>query len=336
MTTVPGVKAVRWHSAGDVRVEEIPDPGSPPPGWVRLRVEACGICGTDVEEYVHGPVVVANAPVVLGHEIAGVVEEAGDGVALRVGQRVAIEGNLVCGRCPWCLRGEANLCQSNEQLGLQRDGGLAEFVLAPEVVCASVDADVPPEVAALAEPLSVAVRAVRRAGVQAGSTVAVVGGGAVGLLVAQVARRSGAGRIVLVDPLPARRELALKLGVDEAVEPGSGGEYDVVIESAGSAAAAEAAVGLTRRGGTTLLLGVTTDDVRLPMPEFLVGERSVLTSVSHVFDPDFTTAVGLINDGHLLLAPLVTDRIPLERAVSDGLDALIAEPAEHLKIVVVP
>ncbi|MDQ1689306.1 MAG: (R,R)-butanediol dehydrogenase / meso-butanediol dehydrogenase / diacetyl reductase [Frankiaceae bacterium] len=328
------MKAVRWHAARDVRVEEIADPESPPAGWVRLRVEACGICGTDVEEYLHGPVVLRGAPLVLGHEVAGVVEEVGPDTSFAIGQRVAVEGNLVCGRCPSCLRGEANLCRDNEQLGLQRDGGLAELMLAPEAVCAPIRSSVPPELAALAEPLSVAVRAVRRGRVS-GATVAVVGAGPVGLLLAQVARLQGADRVVLVDPLASRRQLAVALGADEAVEPGAGGEYDVVFESAGNAAAVESSVLLTRRGGTTVLLGVTDQAVRLAMPDFLVAERTLLSSMSHVFDPDFTTAAELINEGKLTLEPLITDQVSLDRAVSDGLDALVASSADHVKVMVV-
>jgi (R,R)-butanediol dehydrogenase/meso-butanediol dehydrogenase/diacetyl reductase len=333
---------VRWHGARDIRVEDVDDPGPPPPGWVRLAVKACGICGTDLEEYVHGPVVLPRSPIVLGHEAAGVVDAVGDGVStLRVGQLVAVEGNITCGECDSCRRGERNLCRRNVQLGLHDDGGLAAYLLAPAAICAAVADGVAVEHAAMAEPVSVAVRAVARAAVVAGESVAVVGAGTVGLLLLQVAALAGA-EVTVVEPHAARRALAVALGAVAAVPPdpgagaGAAGAYDVVFESAGTADAARAAVALTRPGGRTVLLGVITGDVCLPGLDLLLAEKTVMTSMSHVFDPDFTTAVELISSGRLRLDPLITDRIALEDVVTRGFEELLAHPAEHLKVMVLP
>jgi len=347
--------AARWWGRKDVRVENIDDPGEPRDGWVRVRVEACGICGTDMEEYRLGPVLVPVtphplthrcAPLTLGHEAVGIVEAAGPGVTLEVGTRVAIETNLSCGTCWWCLQGEIPLCPKLASLGLMGDGGLAEVILAPAAMCAAFATDVRPERAALAEPLSVVVRAIRKAGVEPGSTVGVIGAGTVGLLTVQVARLAGARSILVVEPIERRRELALALGADAAVAPEdaaaaalelTGGRgLDITLEAGGNPAAAQAAVRLARKGGRTVLLGVFDAPLGIDMMDLLLGEKHVLGSLSHVFSTDFVPAVQLIDDDKIELDALITDRIALADVVQDGFLALADEPEEHLKIVVFP
>jgi len=346
--------AARWHARGDVRVEEVEDPGAPPPGWVRLRVDACGICGTDVEEYTLGPVLVPTsphplsgrcAPLTLGHEPAATVESCGDGVSLAAGTHVAVETNWHCGECWWCRRGDTQLCRTVATLGLMGDGALAEVMLAPASMCAPLSASVPAAHAALAEPLSVAVRALRRGGVEAGATVGIVGAGTVGLLLAQVARLRGAAAVLVVDRVAERRRLAARFGAvavapedaaPAALDLSGGVGLDTTLEAAGNSRAAQAALALARRGGRTVLLGVYDDVVPISMLDMLVNEREVVASISHTFAGDFTEAVAMIDAGAVELDPLITDRIPLARVVGDGLDALVAEPTRHLKIVVEP
>jgi len=347
--------AVRWHRRQDVRVEEIDDPGAPPPGWLRLRVDACGICGTDVEEYRLGPVLVPtaphplshrSAPLTLGHEPSATVEAAGEGVALRPGTRVAVETNWHCGECWWCRRGDTQLCTQLASLGLMGDGALAEVLLAPASICAPLSDSVPAAHGALAEPLSVAVRAARRGGVLEGTTVGIIGGGTVGLLLLQVACRRGASQVVVVDRVAERRALALQLGATAAVTPEEAEEatrdlsdgigLDVTIEAAGNSRAAMAAIALSRRGGRTVLLGVYDDVVPISMIDMLMNEREVVASLSHTFNEDFVEAVRMIDGGTVQLDPLITDRIPLQRVVEDGFMPLIEEPTRHLKIIVEP
>jgi (R,R)-butanediol dehydrogenase/meso-butanediol dehydrogenase/diacetyl reductase len=347
--------AARWHGREDVRVEEIDDVGSPRPGWVRLRIEACGICGTDLEEYTSGPVVIPTtpnalsgqaAPLTLGHEAVGVVEETGDGVALPLGTRVAVEANLSCGACSWCRRGETQLCPDLASLGLMGDGGLAEQMLAPASLCLPYGDHLPAEEAALAEPLSVALRAVRRGGVSPGDTVGIIGAGTIGLLAIQAARVAGAERIVVIERLPERRALARAFGATLACAPDEGPDAimdltagvgpDVTIEAAGNAQAAAAAVRLVRRGGRTVLLGVFDGEVSFDMMDLLFGEKEILASLSHVIDADFRQAVRLLDDGVVNVTPLITDRLALADVVTSGFKELVARPEAHLKIVVTP
>ncbi|MDQ1443628.1 MAG: (R,R)-butanediol dehydrogenase / meso-butanediol dehydrogenase / diacetyl reductase, partial [Acidimicrobiaceae bacterium] len=227
----------------------------------------------------------------------------------------------------------------------------------PAQMCIPFTNAVPPEHAAMTEPLSVAVRAVTRAGVRLGSSVVVLGAGTVGLLAVQAARLAGAERVVVVENVPSRRALALdlELGADlavgaegaegadglgaalEAVRSVSDGRgADVAIEAAGNAAAAAAAVRLVRRGGRAVLLGVFDDTVPIDMKDLLLGEKTVTASLSHVYDEDFATAVSLIDRGAVALDPLITDRIGLADVVDKGFNALVAEPGSHLKVIVLP
>ncbi|HWL44429.1 MAG TPA: alcohol dehydrogenase catalytic domain-containing protein [Ilumatobacter sp.] len=347
--------AARWWGRGDVRVEHVDDPGDPPPGSLRIRVEACGLCGTDVEEYVSGPNVIPvephplsgrQAPLTLGHESAGVVEAVGRGVDLDVGVRVAVEGNLFCGSCFWCRRHEHQLCPQLAQLGLMADGGLAEVLIAPVQMCVPFGNDVAFEHAAMAEPLSVAVRAVRRAGVGIGSTVAITGCGALGLMLVQVARLAGARTVLAVERADSRRDLARRFGADLAVAPDdavaagldlTGGiGFDAAIEAAGNPAAAMLSIALARRGGTAILLGVFDDVVPVGMMDLLMSEKTIASSLSHVYDTDFLAAVSLIDRGAVDLGPLISTPIALADVVEKGFKTLAAQPADHLKVMVHP
>jgi len=346
--------AARLWGTADLRVEDVADPGEPPAGWARIRVQACGVCGTDLEEFQFGPNIVptephpltgAMLPLTLGHEAVGVVEAVGAGANLDVGARVAVEGNLYCGTCWWCHRREYQLCEQLAGIGLMMDGGLADVLLAPGYMCIPFSDAVSFEEASLAEPLAVAVRAVARAGIGPGSSVAVVGAGTVGLLTIQVARLAGAKRILAIDTLEQRRRLATQLGADIAVAPDlaesagreltGGVGVDVALEVAGNPAAGTAAVRLARKGGTAVLLGVFDQPMPIDMMDFLMGEKTVLASLSHTYDGDFTRAVSLLEHPDLSLAPLITDRIPLADTVA-GFEALIKSPANHLKVVVLP
>jgi (R,R)-butanediol dehydrogenase / meso-butanediol dehydrogenase / diacetyl reductase len=346
------MRAARMHGRKDLRVEDLPPLGSPPPGWVRLRVEACGICGTDLEVYLHAqpskepPLAGSGGPLTMGHESAGVVVETGVGVNLAVGQRVAVEGHLFCGDCFWCRRGDYALCARLRSTGQGADGGLAEEMLAPARICLPYSDDLIPEQAAVSEPTSVAVRAVRRARLEPGATIAVVGGGTIGLLVAQVARLRGAERVVVVEPVAERRALAERLAADVTATPHDATDVladltdgvgaDVVFEAGGNPEAVRSAVEWTRKGGRTVLLGVSGGALELPLTSFLLSEKELVASLSHTYDVDFPEAISLLESGKVDVRPLITDRIGLDQVVSHGFEALLAEPSAHLKVMVMP
>src|SRR3984893_18215067 len=201
--------AAVYQARHDIRVQEWPAPQSPPAGWVTVAITYCGICGTDIEEYLHGPVVIpttphsltgALAPLVLGHEGTGTVVAAGAGGGIEVGTRVGMENSVGCGHCAACLSGNRQLCPQLAVMGLMMDGALAERVNVPAYMGTELPKVLPDEAGALAESLSVAVRALRRVGSVAGIDVQVFGAGTIGFMAAQVARSAGARSVTVRDP----------------------------------------------------------------------------------------------------------------------------------------
>jgi (R,R)-butanediol dehydrogenase/meso-butanediol dehydrogenase/diacetyl reductase len=338
--------ALRWHGRHDVRLEDVPAPAPPGPEEVQLRIAYCGICGTDIEEIEHGPVTIpvephpltgARAPIVLGHEFTGVVDRVGDAVTnVGPGDRVACDGILACGECRWCRRGEPVRCVRGASLGLAADGGLAELCNAPAKLCFALPEGVAIDEGALAEPLAVAVRALRRGGLRLGERVAVVGAGTIGLMAVQAALALGAESVSVLEPGAHRRQLAKELGAELAVAPEDAGELaaDVVVECAGNPRAVEAAIATADVGGRVVLVGIDQRPVSLQPFDLIRGERSIIGSISHVYDEDFRSAVMLLGRGYVRAAPLITDRIPLDRVIEDGIEALREGHGDHLKILV--
>ncbi len=349
------MRAARWHGRGDVRVEDVPVP-IPGPGEVLLRVSWCGICGTDIEEYRDGPVVIPverpnpltgqRAPVTLGHEFAGQVAEIGPGVAgIAVGDRVVPDICLFCGECHYCRRHEYALCVSWAAIGFHGDGGLAEYVKVPARMCVRLPDEIGDEEAALIETTEVAVRAVRKAGIRLGDSVAVVGDGAVGLITLQVARAAGATTVILLGHRTTRLDIGRRLGASAAFDttnPGwtrsiahmtDGLGVDAAIECGGRAEAIRNSIAATRKGGRIVLLAVLGAAVPVDTWAIVEGERTLIGSVQHHFDEDLPIAVRLMASGLVDVRPLITRRIGLERVVADGFAA--PEAGRHdIKILV--
>jgi len=352
------VKAAIWHARDDVRIEDVPAPSAPGPDEVILKVGACGICGTDLEEYRAGPIFIPVerpnpltgrlAPLILGHEFAGEVVAVGRDVAsLRVGDRVAPDGLIYCGECYWCRRHQVTLCDKLAALGLMADGGLAEYCKAPAATCIKLPPGTRFDHAALAEPLSVAIRAIRKGRVGLGEKVAIFGGGTIGLFALQAARHAGAGAVYVVEPHEGRRALATKLGAAETIDPGEVDATrelhvltrigpDVVIEASGAVAAAPAAIEAARKGGRIVLVGIPIAATAINFMTVVSDEKEVIGSLSHVYDEDFATAVRLLADGLVDAEPLISARIPLDALLTDGLHRLETRAVETLKILVEP
>jgi len=350
------MQAARWHARGDVRVEDIPPP-KPGPGEVLLQVSWCGICGTDLEEFTQGPGLIPaeapnnltrqSAPLTMGHEFTGTVTALGPGVTnLEQGDRVAPEVCLFCGECFFCRRHDYALCVNWAAIGLMTDGGLAEYVKVPAAMCVKLPDSLSDEAAALVEPTEVAVRAVRKSQLKLGETVAIVGGGTIGLLIAQVARAAGASAVYVVEPQPARRNLANTLGAAAAFAPSdpesdlraacNGIGPDIVFECAGAIETADLAVKTARKGGQIVLVGIQPQRVPLSTLDVVVGEKRIVGTVQHHFDDDLPMAVQLLAEGKVQVEPLITAREPLARVVSGGFQALLDHPDQHLKILIGP
>jgi (R,R)-butanediol dehydrogenase/meso-butanediol dehydrogenase/diacetyl reductase len=352
------MKAALWHARDDVRVEEVPEPGAPGPGEIILKVSACGICGTDLEEYRAGPLFIPvgqpnpltgrQAPIILGHEFAGEVVEVGRGVtSLRAGDRVAPDVLLYCGTCYWCQRHQVTLCEKMAALGLSGDGGLAEYCKAPVSMCLKLPDSLPTEHAALAEPLAVAIRAVRRGRLGLGETVAIFGGGTIGLFCLQSALHAGARAVYVVEPHPWRRELAARLGAAGTIDPAQGSPAeqlraltgigpDLVIDASGAVPATLGAIDAARRGGRIVVVALPLAAATLNFLSIVSTEKEIIGSLAHVYDEDFAAALQFLADGRVKAEPLISDRIPLDDLVTRGLHRLEAQAADTLKILVLP
>lgn len=341
------MRAAVYHGRGDVRVESVPDPVDPAPGWVLLSVRRAALCGTDVAEWAHGPHVTSGVPLVIGHEFVGDVVGVGAGVStLRSGDRVVSGAGVSCGTCPWCRDGRTNLCRTYRTLGQSLDGGLAEYVLAPASSAHRVPAALGDDAAAMAQPCAVAVHAVRRAGVRAGDTVAVLGVGGIGAFVVAAARADGAERVIAVDIHPRRLDHARAAGADDAIDAsgrdladallaatGPDGAH-VVVEATGRREAVAAAIRGTRRGGRVVLLGLPSEPPTVDVTSLVVREIDLLTSAAHVADTDLPAALRLLAAGDLAGA-LVARVIGLEEVVSGGL-APLRDGRVHGKVIVDP
>jgi (R,R)-butanediol dehydrogenase/meso-butanediol dehydrogenase/diacetyl reductase len=337
------VLAAVYHGRRDIRVEDWPSPPAPPPGWVTVAVTYCGICGTDMEEYLHGPVVIpttphpltgARLPLVLGHEGAGVVTAAGVGAGIEIGTRVGLENSVGCGHCAACLSGNRQLCPDLAVMGLMLDGALAAAVNVPAYMCAPLPAGLPDEAGALAESLSVAVRAVRRAGAVRGVDVQVFGAGTIGLMAAQVARVAGARSVTLRDLSTPRLARAEAMGFEVAPPGGDAGRVPVVIECTGSAAGFRDALDATAKSGSTVVVGVHDQPREVDLLKLLMDERVILASLSHSLKGDYIPALELLSEGKVDFEPLITDRVSLQDTVNRGFDALVTSPESHLKVLI--
>lgn len=289
-----------------------------------VRVLWVGLCGSDLEEFEAGPIV-ARPGVVLGHEIvAEVVTPAANGSGPGEGQTVIVDVVIGCGRCFWCQRHEEGLCPTLEVRGQTRDGGLAQYLTADASRLVVVPTNLSADRAALAEPVSVAVRALRKTRSLLGRSVVIYGGGTIGMLCTQLAKRGGASSVVVVEPGPLRRAVITKWGVDTvwaASEeerksllkdflPARGA--DVVVECSGRRGVAREAARVTRRGGEMLLLGVPVGDESMNLLDLVLGEKSVVGSAAHMWDDDVAVAVDLLSSGALEVDSIITHRVPLE------------------------
>ncbi|MEY2571323.1 MAG: 2-deoxy-scyllo-inosamine dehydrogenase [Acidimicrobiaceae bacterium] len=312
------VRRAVWTKDGLELVDT--EPGPLEQGWVRLRVEACGICGSDLHFW-HGHLrrPLGTSP---GHELAGTIV---DGPAGLPDVRYAVSPNTVCGTCEFCRTGRSNLCnRGGAGLGLGRDGGLAELVDAPVANLAPIPDGVDAVIASLTEPLAVTVRGVGRARVEPDSKVLVLGAGTIGLCAGLVARDRAA-VVAITARHPHQRAAAERLGItvldeDEAVAWGKEHRPDIVIESVGGAADTVGdAIRVVRRGGTIVLLGTFNEPRPVDLQRLMMKEVALLGSFCYGGgdrEPEFATAARLTGRWRDELSALTTHQFPLDEVAS--------------------
>lgn len=319
------MKASRFLGNKTFAVADLSTPHAGP-GELVLRNQVCGVCGTDVHIY-HGEPGSAdvNPPVVLGHEYSGEVVEVGEGVTgFAVGDHVTVDPNIYCGHCAYCQNGKKQLCPSMEAIGVTRDGGFAQYSRIPASQAFKLEPTVPWEAAAMAEPLACCLHGIDLAGIQVGDKVCVVGGGAIGLLMVQLAKLSGASQIVLSEPNEKRRQVGLQLGANAAIDPTRpdaqeafaqvlGGGANVVIECVGNVPAVKSAFQFAGKGATVLLFSVPKVDATFDLPLFDVYKKELTIKGSFVNPDTHARAVALINSGKVDFGPIITHRFPLDQ-----------------------
>lgn len=322
------MKAAVFVNKQDIRIQEIDQPVLGDYD-VRVRNKAVGICGTDIHIFngEKGSTEV-KPPVVLGHEYSGQVVEVGRKVtSVAVGDRVTVDPNIYCGKCRSCRIGKKQQCENLVAIGVNFNGGFAEYSVVPENQVYKLEPYIDYEVGALAEPLACCLHGIDLAHIKVGDVVCVIGGGTIGQLMVQLARLAGASTVVLSEPIEERRTIALANGADKAFDPakkplknsleeaGIPGA-DVVVECAGVTSAVEQAFNIAARGGTIVLFSVPSPEAEFPLKLYDVFKKE-LTIRGSMINPDtHQRAVDLINAQKVNIKPLITHRYGLEDVVA--------------------
>ena len=319
------MRAAVMAEPGRIEMEERPIP-TPEAGDVLIRVSSVGVCGSDTHYYRHGRVgsFVVDAPLVLGHEAAGTVVGVGEGIdRSRIGQRVSIEPQRPDPGSEETRRGHYNLCPHMRFFATPPvDGALCDYVTIGAAFAHPVPDSMSDDAAALCEPLSVGIAAIRKAGIDGGSRVLIAGAGPIGIVVAQLARAYGATDIIVSDPDQARREQAMAFGattvLDPTVDDVVGREVDAFIDASGAPAAVVDGIRALRPAGTVVLVGSGAESMELPT-QLIQNRELVLTGVFR-YANTWPTAIALVESGRVDLDAMVTARFPLEK-VAEALDS---------------
>ena len=357
MEAMTTMKAAVWHGRKDIRVEDVPLPGAPPAGWVQIKVHWCGICGSDLHEYVAGPVFIPvdtphpltglKGQCILGHEFSGEIATLGEGVTgFAVGDRVAADACQHCGECYYCKHGMYNICEKLAFTGLMNNGAFASLVNVPAELLYKLPDGFPTEAGALIEPLAVGMHAVKKAGSIVGETVVVVGAGTIGLCTIMCAKAAGAGRIIVLEMSAARKAKALEVGATVVLDPKDcdavaevkaltgGYGADVSFECIGHRDTAKLAIDVIRKAGKTVLVGIFEEPSSFNFFEIVATEKQVIGSLA--YNGEFADVIRFIADGRIDVQPLITGRITLNDIVSGGFEELVAHKDRNVKIIVQP
>ncbi|MEK4884156.1 2,3-butanediol dehydrogenase [Bacillus sp. FSL W8-1127] len=349
------MKGARWHNVRDIRVEEVEEP-KVEKGKVKIQVEWAGICGSDLHEYVAGPIFIPVkephpiskdvAPIIMGHEFSGRVVEVGEGVTkVKVGDPVVVEPILRCGKCPACKQGKYNLCENLGFYGLAGGGGgFSEYTVVDEYMVHKMPEGLSFEQGALVEPAAVALHAVRSSKIKAGDKAAVFGTGPIGLLVIEALKAAGASEIYAVEVSEERLQKALELGATAVINPKNedpvqklleltDGGVDVSFEVTGVPAVLQQAVDSTAFEGETVIVSIWEKEANLLPNNIVLKERNVKGVIA--YRDIFPAVMNLMKQGYFPAEKLVTKKIKLDQIVEEGFEKLIKEK-DQVKILVKP
>ncbi len=343
------MKSLLLSAYNHLEIAEFPAP-EPGPGDVLIRVAACGICGSDVHGY-DGSSGRRIPPIVMGHEAAGTVAAVGAGVeGYAVGDRVTFDSTVFCGTCVFCQRGDVNLCDDRQVIGVscgdyRRHGAFAEFVAVPQRILYHLPDNLSFAEAAMLEATSVALHAVRLSQVKGGETALVIGAGMIGLLTLQAARVLGCARVFVADVDASRLDLAKEAGADvvfdcsgaelvrEVLERTEGRGVDLAFEAVGRNETVNGAIDCTRKGGTVTLIGNVQPEVTLPLQKVVTRQLRLQGSCASA--GEYPQAIELIAAGKIKVAPLITAIAPLEEGPR-WFSRLQAREPNLMKVILTP
>jgi (R,R)-butanediol dehydrogenase/meso-butanediol dehydrogenase/diacetyl reductase len=350
------MKAAVWHKKGDIRIEDITTP-SPGSGQVKVKIKTCGICGSDLHEYREGPFIIPSrphpltnrqeGPVILGHEFSGKVVDFGEGVTqFAPGDRVVVNPLIYCGKCYYCKRSQHIMCTKLGTVGFAADGAFAEYGIFEEYSLFKLPDSVTDEMGAFVEPLAVAVHAVKRSRMKIGASVVIIGAGPIGLLVMQACLAAGAGKVFVMEPKNARREMAAKTGATAVFNPNEtvpvkeigkltdGLRADVAFDCAGIQSSFDTAIKVTGRRAIICVVGLPLKPIQVPFIR-LWGHEKELT-FSSGYENEFPAAISLLANRRVKVEELISVRIKLDDLVSKGIKPLIGKAEKYIKILVYP
>ncbi|MBY4675026.1 2,3-butanediol dehydrogenase [Marinobacterium sp. CAU 1594] len=351
------MKAAVWHGRRDIRLEQVALPDEPAAGWVQIKVHWCGICGSDLHEYLAGPVFIPvdqphpltglKGQCILGHEFSGEIVALGEGVSgFEIGERVAADACQHCGECRYCRDGMYNICENLAFTGLMNNGAFAEYVNVPANLLYSLPAGFPTEAGALIEPLAVGMHAVKKAGSLVGETVVVVGAGTIGLCTIMCARAAGAARVIALEMSSARKQKALEVGATEVIDPSEvdaveaikqltgGYGADLSFECIGHKSTAQLALDLIRKAGRCVMVGIFEEPSEFNFFDIVATEKQVIGALA--YNGEFADVIAFIADGRLDVTPLITGRIELDDILERGFEELVNNKDQNVKIIVRP
>ena len=342
------MKALLLSQYRHLELTDLPVP-EPRPDEVLIRVAACGICGSDVHGY-DGSSGRRIPPIVMGHEAAGTIAALGlSASGLSEGDRVTFDSTVYCGDCPPCLRGDINLCDRRQVLGVscsdyRRAGAFAEFVVVPARIVHKLPENFAFEEAALLEAVAVALHAVSLVPVAPGSTALVVGAGTIGLLLQQALRVAGCSRVLVADVDPTRLKLSRELGATSTLPAGidldqqilqltNGDGVDIAVEAVGKTETVNTAINSVRKSGSVILVGNISPEVTLPLQK--VVTRQIRLQGSCASAGEYPRAIELLSSGAIRVKPLITAVAPLDEG-PQWFERLYAHEPNLMKVVLTP
>ena len=349
------MRALRFHAARDLRVEDVPEPAEPTGHQVLLRPRTCGICGTDLHEYMAGPIVTpvephpltgAQNPQILGHEFSAEVVAVGPDVhSVSPGDRVAVMPLAYCGQCYFCVRGLNHLCERMGCVGLSWAwGGMGELATVLEYQVARIPEDLSYEQGALIEPCAVAAYGVSRGPVRPGDSVLIAGGGPIGAFAALCAAAAGAGLVYVTEPNPARRERASRLDLGEVFDPHAvdvpgelrertdGLGVDIAIECAGFGDAFRTCVESVKRRGTVVQVGLHVQRCEVDPMLWALNDLTIVGSWCYGVN-DWPRVAAQIAAGRLPVERVITGRLPMNEADA-AFERLSSGATEDMKVLI--